>query len=362
MWAYQAIFEHSAIGIAFVGADGVPLRTNPALTRMLGYSEEEFQEMSFAMFTHPDDIERDATLYRELVAGGRERYSIEKRYVRKDGTVCWGRLGVSSIRGEDGVLKYAIGTVEDITARRAMAEKLRRSNEDYQRSNRDLEHFAYAASHDLQTPLRKIKNFAIHLEDEFGEQLQDPMAQKYLRFIIGGAERAQALVNGLLQFSRTGRTVNMKMTSLEEAVSDALVVLEDDIKDKGAVVEVGELPQVYGDRMLLTRVFQNLVGNAIKFRHPERRPEVRIESRYGGGDYVISVADNGIGIDVAHAERIFLIFQRLGHKNGTGLGLSLCKRIVERHHGRIWVESEPGKGSTFLFTIPNGARQHAAAE
>lgn len=225
--------------------------------------------------------------------------------------------------------------------------------EDLKRSNRDLESFAYAASHDLQTPLRKVCNFAAYLQDEYGDGFEDPMAQKYLKFIVDGASTAQALINGLLYFSRIGREVHSERFNLDSALDEALFILEDDIREKGVKIERGKLPEVYGDESLLARVFQNLVGNAIKFRHPEHAPVVRIGLEDAGDHWKISVADNGMGIDMRHAEQIFVIFRRLGtSKNGSGLGLALCKRIVERHLGRIWVESAEGKGSTFYFTLP----------
>ena len=363
MGAYQVLFEHSAIGIAFVGADGCSLRVNPAMVRMLGYSEEELRQVTLSSLTHPEDTIRDIHLFEGLVRGVRDTYEMEKRYICKNNTVMWAKLSVSAVRADSGEFVHAIAMVENITNHKLMERRLRRSNAELLCSNRDLEHFAYAASHDLQTPLRKVKNFAIHLGDEFGDRLDDPMAQKYLSFIIEGAERAQEQVNGLLQFSRTGRKMDMAAFPAQEAVAAALLVLEDDIKEKGALLKVGEdLPTIYADKMLITRVFQNLVGNAIKFRHPERQPEIRIDAEKVDHEWRFSVADNGIGLDMAHSDRIFLIFQRLGQKNGSGLGLALCKRIVERHAGRIWFESEFGEGSTFYFTIPNGSRRHAETQ
>lgn len=228
-----------------------------------------------------------------------------------------------------------------------------------ERSNRDLEQFAYAASHDLQTPLRKVKSFSMLLQQELepiiagleGEQRE--RVEKYFAFVIESAERSQELVNGLLSFSRTGRRVEKELVSLDKCLDDALFILDEDVKEKRVEVVRHPLPTLVVDASLVTRVFQNLVGNAIKFRHDGRASRVEVGAEERADGWLIYVRDNGVGIDERHKERVFVIFQRIGtKKRGTGLGLALCKKIVESHGGQIWFESVLDEGSTFYFTLP----------
>lgn len=243
---------------------------------------------------------------------------------------------------------------------------LKRHASELERSNRDLEQFAYAASHDLQTPLRKVKSFSLLLRDELEPVLADldeeqrVRVAKYFSYIIEGAERSQDLINGLLSFSRTGRKVEKSPVCMRTCIDGALFILDEDIREKGAEVTCpADWPTVCVDESLMTRVFQNLVGNAIKFRDDDRAPRIRISYDERERELLVSVQDNGIGIDARHQERVFLIFQRIGtKKRGTGLGLALCKKIIESHGGRIWFESVVGVGTTFNFTLPREQQCH----
>jgi len=228
-----------------------------------------------------------------------------------------------------------------------------------ERSNRDLEQFAYAASHDLQTPLRKVKSFSMLLREELApllptiERGRRERIEKYLAFVEAGAEKSQELVNGLLSFSRTGRRLDLARIPLDKCLSDAVFILEEDMREKQVRLHGHPLPVVWADESLMTRVFQNLIGNAIKFRDEGRQPVIEVGAEELPDRWQIYVRDNGIGIDPRHQERVFIIFQRIGtKKQGTGLGLALCKKIVESHGGQIWFESVPGQGATFKFTLP----------
>jgi light-regulated signal transduction histidine kinase (bacteriophytochrome) len=245
-----------------------------------------------------------------------------------------------------------LGQDIDVMRRRILAEAA-----DLQRSNSELEQFAYVASHDLQEPLRKVASFCQLLQSRYGGQL-DERADQYIDFAVDGAKRMQVLINDLLAFSRVGRA-NHALTEvgLAAVVRAAEENLGSLVEDSGAVVEVGELPAIKGDPGLLTLLFQNLIGNAIKFRG-EDTPRVRItaQAEEGESSYTVTVADNGIGIDAEYAERIFVIFQRLHSRatyDGTGIGLAMCRKIVEHHGGRIWLASDgDGPGSTFTITLP----------
>ena len=262
--------------------------------------------------------------------------------------------GFTHRRDEIGSLSRAMTT---------MVRSLNQQADELKRSNADLEQFAYVASHDLQEPLRMVSGFTGLLKRRYGGKL-DADADEYIEFAVSGANRMQSLINDLLSYSRVGREeVAAKAVHAQVALDQALANLQTAIEDRSAMVSCGQLPTVWANDGMLVRLFQNLISNALKFCKAER-PIVRIQAEARGGDWVFSVADNGIGIDPQYKERIFLIFQRL-HKQseypGTGIGLAVCKRIVERNGGRIWLESEPGKGTTFFFTLPATGGQQIAA-
>ena len=249
---------------------------------------------------------------------------------------------------------------------RAVTKMVRTLNQqagDLKRSNGDLEQFAYIASHDLQEPLRMVSGFTGLLQRRYAGKL-DADADEFIGFAIGGVNRMQELINDLLSYSRVGREdVSAKPVDMQLVVDQALANLQTAIEERSALVSRGPLPTVLANQGMLVRVFQNLIGNALKFCKAER-PIVRIAAEHHGTEWVFSVADNGIGIDAQYRDRIFLIFQRLhqqGEYAGTGIGLAVVKRIVERNGGRIWLESEPGKGTTFFFTLPATGGQQIAA-
>lgn len=223
-----------------------------------------------------------------------------------------------------------------------------------ERSNRDLEQFAYVASHDLQEPLRKVASFTQLLQKRYGGSLDD-RADQYIEFAVDGAKRMQRLIQDLLSFSRVGRTgVPREDVELEAVLAGALSELSERVVETQAEIVHDPMPVVHGERALLQQLFVNLVGNSLKFRDPERAPKVRIEVRSMRAHWEISVVDNGIGIDAQYAERVFIIFQRLHPRDeyaGTGIGLSLVKRIVEYHKGRIWIEPAAGGGTIVRFTL-----------
>jgi signal transduction histidine kinase len=248
----------------------------------------------------------------------------------------------------------------DVTERRKAQEELRRINaeleqrtEELTRSNQDLEQFAYVASHDLQEPLRIVAGYIQLLERRYKAKL-DKDAGEFIAFAVDGVSRMQNLIQDLLMYSRVGtRGQRLATTDCEKVLDHALANLQMSIQESGAVITHDPLPTVTGDEAQLVQLLQNLVGNAIKFRG-QRKPEIHVGARPHDGRWLFWVKDNGIGIEPQYRERIFIIFQRLHGREkyaGTGIGLALCKRIVERHGGRIWMESEEGQGSTFYFTL-----------
>jgi PAS domain S-box-containing protein len=257
---------------------------------------------------------------------------------------------------EDALLDGLGSTVALLVKRAAAEEALVRRTEELARSNKDLEQFAYVASHDLQEPLRMVSSYTQLLARRYRGQL-DAAASEFIAYAVDGASRMQKLIDDLLAYSRVGtRATAFQPTGCTAVLDRALANLKAAIETSGAVVTHGPLPAVVHDNLLLVQLFQNLIGNAIKF-HVEKPPRIHVSAEQKGEEWVFAVRDNGIGIDPQHAERIFTIFQRLHTAEeypGTGIGLAICKKIVERRGGRIWVESQPGTGSTFYFTIPMG--------
>jgi signal transduction histidine kinase len=279
----------------------------------------------------------------------------------------WLQVLLGPVYDRESRLAGTQGTFWDVTARgqaerqahetAAQLEKaiadLRRINDELVRSNADLEQFAYVASHDLQEPLRMIASYTQLLKRRYHNQL-DADADEFIFFAVDGATRMQGLINDLLTYSRvTTRAAPCVETPARATFDQAIQNLEAAIRDREARVTCGPLPTVWADATQLTQVFQNLIGNGIKFC--KRRPSIHVSSRRQGLEWQFAVSDNGIGIDPQHLERIFDIFKRLHTREeypGTGIGLALCKKIIERHGGRIWVKSRPGKWSVFYFTLP----------
>jgi light-regulated signal transduction histidine kinase (bacteriophytochrome) len=247
----------------------------------------------------------------------------------------------------------------EIGERQRVVEELGRAALDLARSNRDLEQFAYVASHDLQEPLRAVAGYIGLLQRRYGESL-DANAGEYIAGALDGARRMQSLIGDLLVYSRVGtRGKEPGSAEVEAVLNNTMENLRASIQESGAVITADPLPTVRADAVQLTQLFQNLLGNAIKFRS-DRPPQIHVGARREKGRWLFCVRDNGVGIDPQYHERIFLIFQRLHTRSrypGTGIGLAICKKIVERHGGEIWLESQPGQGSTFYFTIPDRGEQ-----
>lgn len=250
----------------------------------------------------------------------------------------------------------AVGViVTEITERKEAERQLKQLNADLARSNQELEQFAYIASHDLREPLRKINSFTELLAERYRGKL-DGKADKYIGYITDGVDRMQQLIQDLLTYSRVGRhELVLEMTDLGELLDRTLMDLSEAIATENAAIVVEKLPQVAVNPVQIRQLFQNLIANGIKFRRRES-PRIEINAKLEGEVWIVSVCDNGIGVEAQYAERIFAIFQRLHTREeypGTGIGLAVCKKIVERHGGRIWMESTPGEGTTFYFTLPD---------
>jgi PAS domain S-box-containing protein len=268
------------------------------------------------------------------------------------GAYLWGIA--APLYDSKGNIVGAIESIRDITEHKQIEDALTKKSEELARSNADLAQFAYAASHDLQEPLRTITSFVQLLQKRYHGKI-DPDADEFIDFIVGGTKRMQQLINDLLTYSRVNtRKGPLSPMKIEDVLQKAMQNLRYILEEVKGTVIYEEMPSIVADEPQMTQLFQNLIGNALKF-HGEEAPKVEISAARKGNDWIFSVKDNGIGIDPQYKDRIFEIFQRLHTReeySGTGIGLAIAKKIVERHGGRIWVDGEPGKGTTFRFTIP----------
>jgi PAS domain S-box-containing protein len=359
----EQTFEQSPVPMALISMpDAVISIINPACREHLGMLDEQSaigtSLMDFKASYMDYDVQGEVLTTAELPLArsltGTRTVNQEGMVARKDGTIRWHLISAIPIYNTAKEIVAAYLTLTDITERKRAEEELRGVMEDLDRSNKDLQQFASIASHDLQEPLRMVGSYTQLLAKRYEGQL-DEKAKEYIAYVVEGAARMQRLVNDLLTYSRVGTRGNpMETRDSHSILGEAIENLAVLIGESKAIITVDVLPIVSADASQLVQVFQNLLANAIKFRGGDI-PRIHVSVKEEKYEWVFSVRDNGIGIGKQYAERIFLIFQRLHTREeypGTGIGLAVCKRIVERHGGRIWFESEPGKGSVFFFTVP----------
>lgn len=357
------------------------LYVSPQIEQLLGFSQKEWLEdpVLWHRQLHPEDRERWNRQFAPTCASG-EPFDSVYRFVSKDGRIVWVHGSASVVRDADGMPSFLQGVAFDITTIREAEQALREAQEDLRRSNADLEgrvqerteelaqsmaelqektgeleQFAYVASHDLREPLRSLVNFPEKLQKTYGSKL-DTQFDDWIGKTIAGATRMRRLIEDLSLYSRAVRS-DQKFQLLNANVSagEACSNLQAAIEESGADVILADLPNVMGNRELLILLFQNLIGNAVKFRDANRPVRVEVGAQRQDDEWCFSVRDNGIGIETKFLTRIFGLGERLHSTKqyaGTGFGLAICEKIVARHGGRIWVESEPDRGSTFFFTMP----------
>lgn len=325
----------------------------PAWRTYTGQTFQEIEGWGWSRALHPDDVARASAAWRTAIAD-RLTYEIEYRIRRHDGVYRHFLVRGVPVFHDDGNVREWVGTCIDRTEHKLAEELLQQAADDLRRSNADLEKFATVISHDLQEPLRAVTGFANLLQARYHGRLDD-RADSFLAGAADGAARMQRQIDDLLAYSRVGTSVDPPLSLRAEVALDAaLANLAVAVEEAGALVTRDPLPEVIADRSQLVQLFQNLVGNAVKFRG-DSAPSIHVCARREQEHWLFSVSDNGIGVDPAQRQRIFEIFTRLHSRakySGTGIGLAICKRIVERHGGRIWVESVPGHGATFFFTLP----------
>jgi PAS domain S-box-containing protein len=357
------------IGMALVDLDGRWLTTNPAFPALLGYSEAELLAAPFRSFLALDERDDDLTTLDRLRDSGEEHaYTLEQRSLHKDGRVLWLLYSIALVRGDAGAPAYFIVQAQDITARKVAAEAQLVVQAQYARSNQALQEFASIAAHDLQEPLRKIQAFGDRLRLRHGTALGTE-GQDYLARMQGAAARMQRLIGDLLALSRISATTQpFEPVDLNVVAGEVLRDLETRLEQTCGHVTVGDLPVIEADPTQMRQLFQNLLGNALKFHRPDHPPVIRLEGRLRpvgtgelGGDIAgrnvceLVVTDEGIGFDAQYGERIFGVFQRLHGRSeyeGTGIGLAICRTIIERHGGTIVATSAPARGATFTINLP----------
>jgi PAS domain S-box-containing protein len=381
---YRSFVEVTSQWAWVTDANGLVMEDIPALRSFTGQTYKDAKGAGWASALHPDDLERTMEVWNRAVVTNTP-YEIEYRMRRHDGVYRDLLAKGVPVVDERGNIVEWVGTCIDITERKQADEELRRSRNElelrvkertaelleanvklrrsYRRLeelNKDLQDFAFIASHDLQEPLRKVQAFGDLLGSKCADSL-DETARDYVKRMQTAASRMQNLLNSLLSYSRlTTKAEPIQEMALNESVEEALSNLEIMIRETNAHVEVGELLTVQADRFQMIQLFQNLIGNALKYHRDGQAPHVKIYARSGseGGTYEIRVEDNGIGFEEKYIDRIFLPFQRLHGRSsdygGVGMGLAICKKIVERHCGEITGRSVLGKGSTFIVTLPSG--------
>ncbi len=349
---YRQIVELAEEGIWVIDRNAHTTYVNNAMARMLGYTESEMFGKSLFDFMDAEAEKLVNDRISQRKQGIAERH--EFRLKTKEGKDVWTYMSASPVMDQQGNLLSSCALVYNISERKESEQQMLQLTNDLKRSNQELEQFAYVASHDLQEPLRAVTSYTQLLAQRYQGNL-DAKADKYINYIVDGSTRMQQLINDLLAYSRLGtRAQKFEIADCYAAVDQSLCNLRIAIAEKKAVITCDSMPTVMADELQLVQLFQNLIGNAIKFCCQDV-PTIHISAIIQNNEWLFSVRDNGIGIDSEYADRIFIIFGRLHSRReylGTGIGLAICKRIVERHSGRIWVESQSGQGATFYFTIP----------
>jgi len=358
---FTGMFEEAPVACHEIDGDGIVIRVNQAECALLGFQPSEMLGRPIQDFMPPEERDRSSEWMRKMVSGEEIPIVFERKYTRRDGTALVLEIYPKLMRDAAG---HGVGIRSftlDVTEQRRAERALRAQAEALAQSNAELEQFASIASHDLQEPLRKIRAFADRLQTKSADALT-PEGRDYLLRMQNAATRMQTLIDDLLSLSRVTTNAHpFVAVDLAEVVRTVLSDLESRLAQTGGRVEVGALPIIVADRGQMAQLLQNLIGNGLKFHKPGEPPVVKIHGEVQKGMLAapemcqVVVEDNGVGFDQKHADRIFRIFERLngrGEYEGTGIGLAICRKVVERHGGSISAASTPGSGATFTITLP----------
>jgi len=350
---FEGLFEFAPDAIVVVNREGRIIQVNKQTERLFGYTREELLNADHDILVPQRFREKHLKNRREYMSELRVRHmgtGLELYGRKKNGIEFPVDIALGPLQIKNDTVVLAV--VRDFSQRKENEDNLKQALADLERSNKELEQFAYVASHDLQEPLRKVSGFTDLLAERYKGKL-DAEADRYINYVLDGAQRMHTLINDLLTYSRVGRgTKPFARIDCNELLKQLLPGMHEGLADDA--VSYGPLPIVMANESELGRVFQNLINNGTKF-HRDGKPRVSVFAKQNGKEWVFSVSDNGIGIEPRFFDRIFEMFQRLHTREeypGTGIGLAICKKIIEKHGGRIWVESQPGNGSVFYFTLP----------
>jgi PAS domain S-box-containing protein len=347
---FRKIFDESPVGTVMVGLDNKFMQCNAAFCRFLGYKEEELIGKCFLEVTYSEDIALGGSEMKRMLNGELDSARFQKRYLTKNGEIVWGDINITLLRDASNRPLFFLPIVQDITELKSAEQALGAC-----RGNvKEIEQFTYIASHDLQEPLRTLITFSQLLHDEFDNKLEGD-GNRYIDFIQQSATRMSSLVSGLLDYTLIGKTCERSLVDMNDVLRIALENLDAIIEESKAVVSWGSLYSLNGYRIELRQLLQQLISNAIKFKRKDHIPEIRISMHKLSHEWLFTVEDNGIGIEEKDREKVFTIFKRVHNRKeieGTGIGLAHCKKIVELHHGLIWVEPNTSEGSAIKFTIP----------
>ncbi len=371
---FRKYFELGLIGMAITSPQKGWIEVNQRLCDMLGYSRQELLKKTWIEMTHPDDVEPDIKQFERLLNGKIDGYALEKRFIRKDGEIINTILSLKSICKPDGTVDYLVVLLEDITQQKQFTIEKEKLNKALELKNKELESIIYVASHDLKSPLLNIQGFCNEMSMNC-ESLRELLVEENItpevikkagelvktkipssmNYIITSAAKIDMVLAGLLRLSRLGRTsLKFELIDMDKMISEVVDTMDYQLKKDAVNLKITPLPPCMGDKSQLNQVFSNLIGNAIKYLGKSVSAEIKISGHKDGQLVVYSVKDNGIGIDKRHQDIIFELFHRLDpdKTDGEGLGLTIVKRILDRHNAKIWVESDLGKGSTFYVSLP----------
>ena len=347
---FRSIFDNAPVGIVLYDAALNPFKFNRFIQDLLGYTDSELFSIGIQNLVHPDDIVAHDVLFNE---NKDKEFIIEQRFKNKTGHYVWVRVKTAPMMVDNR--KFIIKMINDISDAKNIELQLRESAQQLKTHNEALEEFSYVISHDLQEPLRMISSFAQIIQKRYISKIDDSQAEVDFGYVIDGAKRMSTLIRDMLEYSRwSAKSLPIEQVDTDAVLDEVLQNLAVVINDNDAKIEILDIKNVNTNRLMLGQVFQNLIGNALKYKHPERAPHIIIGMKNREKDILFTVQDNGLGFDNKYSNRIFGIFQRLNSvkDGGNGMGLAICKRIIEKQGGTIWAESAENIGSLFSFTLP----------
>ncbi|MBC7862277.1 MAG: PAS domain S-box protein, partial [Bacteroidia bacterium] len=349
---FRALIENSADAISMVSENAELLYLSLSFERLFGYTLDDLKDKHPSWMIHPEDAEKVQDVFMNAMKNpGIPQYSIHRlRHKTKEWVYVEGTM--SNMLNNKNV-KAIVSNFHDITERKNSEEKIKKYTVELERSNKELEQFAYIASHDLQEPLRMVGSYMQLLQKRYKDKL-DEDANEFIYYAVDGAMRMKQLINDLLNYSRTNKEGELSNVIFTDVLNDVIQNLKTSIEENNVIINFANMPVIYCDRTQMIQLFQNLISNSIKFKKDDVDPIININAEKVGPNWLFSLEDNGIGIEAQYSDKIFIIFKQLHDKSkykGTGIGLAIAKKIVERHEGKIWFESTPGNGTTFYFTI-----------